>query len=127
MIFDSMNNFMQYGKLAPAAWEKILKFLADCTEKSPAGRYEIDGDRIYASIQGYETHAPDPDKLEIHRKYVDIQLLLAGKESILCRPVDDLAVTVPKCCACFRKRLLKTRSKFVRKTRLSTSLSRTVA
>ena len=26
MIFDSMNNFMQYGKLAPAAWEKILKF-----------------------------------------------------------------------------------------------------
>ena len=42
MIFDSMNNFMQYGKLAPAAWEKILKFLADYTEKSPAGRYEID-------------------------------------------------------------------------------------
>ena len=95
MIFDSLNNFMRYGKLAPAAWEKILKFLRSCTPETPAGRYEIDGDRIYASIQGYETHAPDPDKLEIHRKYVDIQLLLAGKESILCRPVDDLAVTVP--------------------------------
>ena len=95
MIFDSLNNFMQYEKLAPAAWEKISKFLAGCTGETAAGRYEIDGDRIYASVQGYETHEPDPDKLEIHRKYVDIQLLLAGKESILCRPVDDLAVTVP--------------------------------
>lgn len=95
MIFDSLNNFMRYGKLAPAAWEKILKFLRSCTPETPAGRYEIDGDRIYASLQGYETHEADPDKLEIHRKYVDIQLLLAGKESILCRPVDDLKETVP--------------------------------
>ena len=95
MIFDSLNHLMQYEKLAPAAWEKISKFLRTCTEKTPAGRYEIDGDRVYASLQSYETHEPDSDKLEIHRKYVDIQLLLAGKESILCSPVDGLKETVP--------------------------------
>lgn len=95
MIFDSLDNFLQYGKLAPAAWEKISKFLAGCTAETPAGRYELDGDRIYAMIQGYETHAANPEKLEIHKKYVDIQLLLAGGESIIFRPVDGLEVTVP--------------------------------
>lgn len=95
MIFDSLDNFKRYEKLAPEAWGKISQFLESCTAGMAAGRYELDGDRVYASVQGYDTHAADPDKLEIHRKYVDIQLLLAGRESILCRPVDGLAVTVP--------------------------------
>lgn len=46
-------------------------------------------------VQGYETHDADPDKLEIHRKYVDIQLLLSGEESIVCRSVAGLKETVP--------------------------------
>ena len=95
MIYDSMKNFAAYRKLAPEAWEKVSAFLAGCTPETPAGRYELDGDRVYAMVQGYETHDADPDKLEIHRKYVDIQLLLSGEESIVCRSVAGLKETVP--------------------------------
>ena len=46
----------------------------------PMGRTEIDGDRIYINIQEYETKTPDKTKMESHRKYIDIQLILAGEE-----------------------------------------------
>ena len=102
MIYDSMKNFAAYRKLAPEAWEKVSAFLAGCTPETPAGRYELDGDRVYAMVQGYETHDADPDKLEIHRKYVDIQLLLSGQpvpsncEGSLCAGLRSAAP--PHCC-----------------------------
>lgn len=92
MIYDSLDQFSRYEALAPQTWKKIAAFLAGCSPQTPVGRYELDGDRLYASVQNYETHAPNPDKLEIHRKYIDIQLLLAGEEAIVVRSVEDLAV-----------------------------------
>ena len=94
MIYDSLDRFSRYAKLAPGVWKKIETFLAGCSPRSAAGRHELDGDRVYASIQEYETHAANPDKLEIHRKYIDIQLLLDGEETICFRPVDGLETTL---------------------------------
>ncbi|MDR0933407.1 MAG: YhcH/YjgK/YiaL family protein [Victivallales bacterium] len=93
MVFDSLDNFMQYRHLAPEAWDRISKWFAVCTTQTFSDRYELDGDQIYATIQHYQTHDLNLDKLETHKKYVDIQLLLAGKERILVRKVDDLEVT----------------------------------
>lgn len=90
MIYDSLDQLSRYAKLAPGVWEKVETFLAGCSPEAPHGRHELDGDRVYALIQDYETHPANPDKLEIHNKYIDIQLLLAGEESILVRPVEDL-------------------------------------
>lgn len=93
MIFDTLNNFANYARLAPGTWAKLAAFLHGCTAETPAGRYEIDGDRLYAMVQSYNLHPVRPEKLEIHRNYVDIQLLLAGRETIVYRPVDGLPVT----------------------------------
>lgn len=95
MIYDSLDRLSRYAKLAPEVWGKIETFLAGCSPKSQNGRHELDGDRVYASVQDYETHAVNPDKLEIHHKYIDIQLLLAGEESILVRSVEKLETTLP--------------------------------
>lgn len=44
------------------------------------GRYEIDGDIIYANVQSYETKS---DALyEAHRRYIDIQYMINGAEKI---------------------------------------------
>ena len=93
MIFDSMNRFASYAKLAPEVWKKLATFIAGCTPETPAGRYEIDGDKVYAMIQGYNLHEFNADKLENHREFVDIQLLLEGVETIWWRTVDGLEVT----------------------------------
>ncbi len=46
------------------------------------GRYEIDGDNIYAIVQDYQTKSQSEGKWEAHKKYIDIQCVIKGKEKI---------------------------------------------
>ena len=54
-------------------WLKATDFslLAD-------GKYEIDGNKIYANLQSYSTKDDAP--FEAHRKYIDIQYMINGTE-----------------------------------------------
>ncbi|PKM97808.1 MAG: YhcH/YjgK/YiaL family protein [Elusimicrobia bacterium HGW-Elusimicrobia-3] len=58
----------------------------------PDGRYEIDGERVFALVQRYETLAGEP-RFEAHRRYADVQYLAAGAETIAAAPLAALAVT----------------------------------
>lgn len=95
MIFDEFRNFQRYGAVAPEAWRLIAEFLNRIDEKTEIGRYELDGDRVYATVQHYATHPADTSKLEYHRRYADIQLLLSGRETIYVRPLNGLIETMP--------------------------------
>ena len=48
----------------------------------PPGRYEIDGDRCWASIQDVTLTPIEERKLEAHRRFIDIQAPLTGPETI---------------------------------------------
>ncbi len=95
MIFDQCSDFDRYAKLAPEAWPLVAEFLKNASADTPVGKYELDGKNVYALVQNYNTHPADPAKLEIHRNYIDIQLLLAGEEAILFEPVSGRPETVP--------------------------------
>ena len=107
MIYDTIENFASYAPLAPEIWKKITAFLAECTAKAPAaGRADIDGERLYASVQYYNPKTPNLEKFEAHRDYIDIQLLLAGRETIHYAPSAGLPVVSDfspgKDCAMYR-------------------------
>ena len=74
----------------PEAFQKAFAFLknADLEHMEP-GRYEIDGDDIYAMIQLQTTAAPEKKKAESHYKYIDIQYLIRGKEVQGYAPLPD--------------------------------------
>jgi YhcH/YjgK/YiaL family protein len=57
------------------------------------GREEIDGERVFALIQRYETATVDEPKFECHRKYIDVQFIASGEEVIGWAPVGNLSVT----------------------------------
>jgi len=61
----------------------------------PIGKHEIQGDEIYALVQEYETKEPDQCKFESHRLYIDIQVILEGKEIIEALPVQLLEISEP--------------------------------
>ena len=44
------------------------------------GRYEIQGDDIFALVQDQTTDKPENKRAESHRNYVDIQYLMSGEE-----------------------------------------------
>ena len=81
MIFDNLKNLASYVAIAPEAIPEIIAFLEKCNKENISdGKYEIIGSKLYVNVQSYNTKTLDRDKLEYHKEYADMQLLLAGKE-----------------------------------------------
>lgn len=80
MIIDSIKNARIYFGIAPGI-EKALKWLEsqDFSSLVP-GRYEIEGDEIFAMVQDYETVPKEEKRWEAHRKYIDVQFIASGTE-----------------------------------------------
>ena len=74
----------------PEAFQKAFAFLKNSDlEHMEPGRYEIDGDDVYATIQKQTTAAPEEKKAESHYQYIDIQYLISGKELQGYAPLPD--------------------------------------
>lgn len=83
MIVSHMSNWEQERSCFPSAISKALEWLGrEIGEESPAGKYPIYGDKIYALVQHLTTEPAEDRLAEAHREYVDIQLLLRGRELI---------------------------------------------
>ena len=82
MILDRIEHGDQYAKLQPR-FAQAFKFLRrpDLATLSD-GKHEIDGKRIYATVGKFPGRRRDEAKLEAHRRYVDIQFLVAGREEM---------------------------------------------
>jgi biofilm protein TabA len=95
MILDRVENTRLYAPLHKG-FAKAFAVLADPALAGKAdGRYEIDGNDVYYIVQHYMTKPVDPNKLESHRKYVDIQVVLAGEELLGYAPTAGLDVVTP--------------------------------
>jgi YhcH/YjgK/YiaL family protein len=64
-------------------------------ENLPVGKQEIDGNRVYALVQSYDSKAPADCRFETHKAYIDIQMLVSGKEIMQTRSVEGMEVSVP--------------------------------
>jgi YhcH/YjgK/YiaL family protein len=90
VILASLEQEEQY-RHAYQGFAQAFDFLkqSSLAELAP-GKYEIDGDRIFAMIQHYESKPEQNCGWESHRKYIDIQYLIAGNEKINVAPSDQL-------------------------------------
>ena len=90
MIVDKIENLKLYYP--------VLKGLKEASEfvekfyKEPLadGKYEIDGERIFASASTYVTKTREGAQFESHRKYADLQAVISGTEIISWAPVEGL-------------------------------------
>lgn len=78
----------------PRGLEQALSFLRREAKHSLAdGKYMIDGERVFAMVQRYSTAAPSVPEFECHRKYIDVQYIVQGTETILCAPLERMTIT----------------------------------
>ncbi|MDD3012162.1 MAG: YhcH/YjgK/YiaL family protein [Candidatus Gastranaerophilales bacterium] len=82
MIIDQLKNaHLYYGmskKIATA-----LKFLEENNlSRMNSGRYAVDGDDIFTLFQSYMTKEVQECKWEVHRRYIDVQFILQGREKM---------------------------------------------
>lgn len=72
----------------PQAIQQGLRFLAETDIAAlPAGRVDIDGDRIFALIQDYDTEPKAAKRPESHARYTDIQFVFSGREILGYAPI----------------------------------------
>ncbi len=97
MICDTVGALKSFFTQS-CAWQQALEFIAGLTPEIESGKYVIDGDNVFAVVSRYDTRPEDGAEMETHKKYADIQLLLAGEEFIAWQPKDDnLPLTVEYC------------------------------
>lgn len=82
MILDSLKNKAQYAALHPR-FQTVFDFIDNNDVAAlPCGRHDIDGDNIFVVVQEMELREIKQARLELHRKYIDIQLLLCGPAEV---------------------------------------------
>lgn len=70
-------------------WDKAFAFLKDNDLSGlEVRRYDIDGDNVYAPVSEYLTKNEEDANYEAHRKYIDIQYVVSGKELIGVAPIS---------------------------------------
>jgi YhcH/YjgK/YiaL family protein len=78
-----------------ALWDKAFAFLksADLETIAP-GKYVVDGDNVFISVTEGPTKDPEAARWEAHKKYIDIQYVIKGKEKMGVVPIEKAVVTV---------------------------------
>ena len=79
MIKDNLKYCALYKDVNPG-FPAAFAFLKEAmTTPKEIGRYEL-GDGVFALVQSYDGKPADQCKIEAHKKYIDIQCVLKGKE-----------------------------------------------
>ena len=96
MILSTLADADRYAALHPL-FPRAFEFMhnTDLLSLAP-GRYPILGERLFAIVENVAGRARADAKLECHRKYIDIQLVLEGTDEMgwkaladCTQPVDD--------------------------------------
>ena len=82
VITDSLECAEEYYHMHPA-FERAFAFLRqDALAELPDGRHEINGDRLFCIISKSPGRSRAEVKLEAHRRYIDIQYVIAGTDEM---------------------------------------------
>jgi biofilm protein TabA len=86
MIYDIIENSERYATLHDG-FAKAFAFLGrpDLRELA-VDKYAIDGDRVFAMVAKDQGRDMDEAQLEVHEKYIDIQMVLEGIDGMGWRP-----------------------------------------
>ena len=93
MIVTDLRHIEHQVPATPALKKALVFLRRQDIPGLPDGKAEVDGDRVYAIIQRYETIKTDAPKFEFHRKYIDIQFIVSGEETIGWAPAESMTIT----------------------------------
>jgi biofilm protein TabA len=95
MIADSLANYNLYTSLHPNI-EKGFKAIEQCLKQPlPESNQTLEVNGLAVVVQHYRTVASSEKKMEGHRKHIDIQYMVKGKEIIYWENIGDLQPITP--------------------------------
>ena len=95
MIVDRLKNAHLYQGLGPNLTTAFDYLATHDFAAMESGRYDLDGDRVYALVQRYDTKPREQGVWEAHRRYIDVQFVASGIETLGWTNLVNLKVTQP--------------------------------
>lgn len=90
MIVSNLQNSQRIEKLHPL-FEVLFNYVkTHDLLHAELVRIEIDGDNLFINNVNPECVEPDKQVLELHRDYIDVHILLEGRETIGWKAIEDL-------------------------------------
>jgi biofilm protein TabA len=91
MIVDMIASWSRYRGLS-LLFDKALEAMVRLAASPSAdGRQELAGPSLTASFSTYAAADPETKRFEAHRRFIDIQVVVAGRETLYWTPVSALA------------------------------------
>jgi YhcH/YjgK/YiaL family protein len=98
MFFSSLSTLETDKRVLPPSLVKGLEYLASKNFSAIAqGRYDIDGNDMFALVQEYTTVPKNEKKAEFHERYIDVQFVCSGSEIIGFAPAGTRADVHENC------------------------------
>jgi YhcH/YjgK/YiaL family protein len=82
MILDSIRNAASILALNPLFKQAFDFIQSNDLSKMEPGKTILDGDKLFISIMELDGKTPEAAKMESHRKYIDIQVVISGVETM---------------------------------------------
>ena len=95
MILDVLSRACLYEPLHPVFAAAFAFLRRPDLATLPEGRLALDGERLFAIVQEYETKPLAGGLLEVHRRYIDIQVVVSGEELVGYAPLAGQTVKEP--------------------------------
>ncbi|QBG49041.1 DUF386 domain-containing protein [Verrucomicrobia bacterium S94] len=90
MILDTLENAARYTGIKTGLSEGFGFLDQPGIAELEAGRYEISDGLVFAIVEKNNGRKIEDGKLEAHRRYIDIQYIISGHESMGWSPLVDL-------------------------------------
>ena len=82
MILDSLKNAASVRSLNPLFKQAFAFIQKNDLSKMEPGKTILDGDKLFVSIMEIDGKPPEAAKMESHVKYIDIQVVISGVETM---------------------------------------------
>jgi len=92
MIVAQIKDAGRYYVLHPL-FRKVFAYLEEHDLRQvPSGRITLEGDDLFINVSDAALKKAEEQKLEVHRRYIDIHIPLSGSETIGWSPLGSVAV-----------------------------------
>jgi YhcH/YjgK/YiaL family protein len=89
MILATLHQADRYLALHPL-FGRAFEFLRETDLRSlPPGKHSVQGEQIFAIVESCDGRTRAEAKLECHRRYIDIQLVLEGIDEMGWKPLSE--------------------------------------
>ena len=95
MILDQLDSTLVYGGLGERIAIGLALLNEESVQQAAPGKYAVQGEDIFYVVDEYDTKPAEEGRLEIHRKYMDIQTIVSGCECIGTAPLEGLTEQTP--------------------------------